>query len=315
MEPHLARGPAPVHLHYLVMAEKSHERGPADAHEYRGGHTQGSLHPPGVEEPSWAEAGAVPLIELRQVSAGYQTSAVLEDVSLKIWPGQFMAVVGPNGGGKTTLLRTILKMVPIAHGEILMRGERLRRSSLEGIGYVPQLETIDWNFPITVQEVIAMGFFSKRRWFGGPSLEDRQKLSDVMSRLNLRHLADRHIRELSGGQQQAVFLGRALLGDPQLILLDEPTAGLDIRSRDDVIHFLHEINHTGVAIVITAHDLNWVAAHLPWAVCLNRRLITEGRPQQIFNAAVLKETYSGEMVVFHHDGMVMIGERPHGPHT
>ena len=118
-----------------------------------------------------------------------------------------------------------------------------------------------------------------------------------------------------GGQQQAVFLGRALLGNPELILLDEPTAGLDIRSRDDVIHFLHEINHQGVAIVITAHDLNWVAAHLPWVVCLNRRLIAEGRPQEVLNATVLKETYRGEMVVFHHDGMVMIGERPHAPHT
>jgi ABC-type Mn2+/Zn2+ transport system ATPase subunit len=82
-----------------------------------------------------------------------------------------------------------------------------------------------------------------------------------------------------------------------------------------VIHFLHEINHQGVAVVITAHDLNWVAAHLPWAVCLNRRVVAEGRPQEVFNAAVLKETYSGEMVVFQHDGMIMIGERPHATHT
>jgi len=221
----------------------------------------------------------------------------------------------PNGGGKTTLLRTILKMVPLTQGEILMHGEKLRRASLERIGYVPQLETIDWNFPITVEEVIAMGFYNNNRWFRGPGAEEKQKLKEVMARLNLSGLGNRHIRELSGGQQQAVFLGRALLGNPKLILLDEPTAGLDIRSRDDVIHFLHEINHSGVAIVITAHDLNWVAAHLPWAVCLNRRLIAEGRPHRVFNAAVLKETYRGEMVVFHHDGMVMIGERPHAPHT
>lgn len=297
------------------MAKKSDTRRYADAHDHGPGHSRGSLHPPGVEEHSPADAGDLPLIELCEVSAGYETGGVLEGVSLKIWPGQFMAIVGPNGGGKTTLLRAILKMVPLTQGEILMRGERLRRSSLERIGYVPQLETIDWNFPITVEEVISMGFYSKSRWFSGPGTDDKQKLREVMDRLNLSHLGNRHIRELSGGQQQAVFLGRALLGDPQLILLDEPTSGLDIRSRDDVIHFLHEINHTGVAIVITAHDLNWVAAHLPWAACLNRRLIAQGRPQQIFNAAVLKETYSGEMVVFHHDGMVMIGERPHGSHT
>lgn len=283
-------------------------------HDHRPGDPQ-SLHPPGVEERVAPSSSTVPLIELVDVSSAYGSTIALENLSLKIWPGQFMAIVGPNGGGKTTLLRTILKMVPLTQGEILMHGEKLRRASLERIGYVPQLETIDWNFPITVEEVIAMGFYNNNRWFRGPGAEEKQKLKEVMARLNLSGLGNRHIRELSGGQQQAVFLGRALLGNPKLILLDEPTAGLDIRSRDDVIHFLHEINHSGVAIVITAHDLNWVAAHLPWAVCLNRRLIAEGRPHQVFNAAVLKETYRGEMVVFHHDGMVMIGERPHAPHT
>jgi ABC-type Mn2+/Zn2+ transport system ATPase subunit len=285
-----------------------------DAHDHEPA-DHGSLHPPGVEELSSSEFPGVPLLELREASASYADTLALENVSLKIWPGQFMAVVGPNGGGKTSLLRTILKMVPLTQGEILMRGEKLRKSSRERISYVPQLETIDWNFPITVEEVISMGFYHSHRWYRGHSLEQKQKLRSIMARLNLAGLGKRHIRELSGGQQQAVFLGRALLGDPKLILLDEPTAGLDIRSRDDVIHFLHEINHTGVAIVITAHDLNWVAAHLPWVVCLNRRLIAEGRPDKVFNATVLKETYRGEMVVFHHDGMVMIGERPHAPHN
>jgi zinc/manganese transport system ATP-binding protein len=282
-------------------------------HGHPPGHPHGSLHPHGVEEPVRTSFGGVPLVELSEVTNGYGTAPALQNISLKIWPGQFMAIVGPNGGGKTTLLRTVLGMVPVKEGKVLLRGKKLQRNSLERIGYVPQLEAIDWNFPITVEEVISMGFFIRNHWFRGIGSEERGKVHDIMARLNLSGLGDRHIRELSGGQQQAVFLGRALLGDPELILLDEPTAGLDIRSRDDVIHFLHEINHHGVAIVITAHDLNWVAAHLPWAACLNRRLIAEGQPQDIFNAAVLKETYRGEMVVFHHDGMVMIGERPHAP--
>jgi ABC-type Mn2+/Zn2+ transport system ATPase subunit len=284
-------------------------------HDHQSGHVQGSLHPHGIEEPLRSSFAGVPLVELAAVSNSYGATAALEDISLKIWPGQFMAIVGPNGGGKTTLLRTILGMIPASKGKVLLRGQEALRFALERIGYVPQLETIDWNFPITVEEVISMGFFARSRWLGGIGRDERRKLQEIMSRLNLGGLGSRHIRELSGGQQQAVFLGRALLGDPELILLDEPTAGLDIRSRDDVIHFLHEINHHGVAIVITAHDLNWVAAHLPWAVCLNRRLIAQGRPQEIFTAAVLKETYRGEMVVFHHDGMVMIGERPHGAHA
>jgi zinc/manganese transport system ATP-binding protein/zinc transport system ATP-binding protein len=283
-----------------------HDHHPGDPH---------SLHPPGLEERAVLQASGVPLVQLENVSVSYGATSALQNLSLKIWPGQFMAVVGPNGGGKTTLLRTILGMVCPEGGKIRFRGAASKNTGMHRVGYVPQLETIDWNFPITVEEVITMGFFNKSRWFGGIGENETRKLRDVMERLNLTGLGDRHIRELSGGQQQAVFIGRALLDNPELLLLDEPVAGLDIRSRDDVIHFLHEINHQGVAIAITAHDLNWVAAHLPWVVCLNRRLVAEGPPQQIFNAAVLKETYSGEMVVFNHDGMVVVGERPHAPHN
>jgi zinc/manganese transport system ATP-binding protein/zinc transport system ATP-binding protein len=283
-----------------------HDHHPGDPH---------SLHPSGVEERLWHKAAGVALVELTQVSSNYGETVALQNVSLKIWPGQFMAIVGPNGGGKTTLLRTILGMVPVASGKILMRGAALSRTTLQRIAYVPQLETIDWNFPITVEEVITMGFFVKNRWFGGIGEKEKRKLDNIMERLNLNGLGQRHIRELSGGQQQAVFIGRALVGDPELILLDEPASGLDIRSRDDVIHFLHEINHQGVAVVLTAHDLNWVAAHLPWALCLNHRVIAEGRPNEIFTAEVLNEVYSGELVVIHQDGMVMIGERPHAPHS
>ena len=282
-------------------------------HDHRPGDPQ-SLHPPGIEERHWNQTAGAPLVELAQVSSGYGNTIALQNVSLTIRAGQFMAIVGPNGGGKTTLLRSILGMVPPSAGKILLRGKPLSRSSLQRIGYVPQLETIDWNFPITVEEVITMGFFVRNRWFGGIGAQERRKLHNILERLNLAGLGNRHIRELSGGQQQAVFIGRALVGDPELILLDEPASGLDIRSRDDVIHFLHEINHQGVAIVLTAHDLNWVAAHLPWALCLNHRVIAEGSPNEIFNAEVLKEAYSGELVVMHHDGMVMIGERPHAPH-
>ena len=282
-------------------------------HDHRPGDPY-SLHPPGSEEPHRHGAEETSLVELRDVTVDYGKRVALEQVSLNIWPGEFMAIVGPNGGGKTTLLRTILGMIPITSGSMRLRGQPVTHE-LERIGYVPQLEAIDWNFPITVEEVIAMGFRDKARWFRGLSHEQKHKLADIMERLHLGGLGKRHIRELSGGQQQAVFIGRALLGEPELILLDEPASGLDIRSRDDVVHFLHEINHQGVAIVLTAHDLNWVAAHFPWTLCLNRKVIVEGRPNEVFNSEVLKETYSGDLVVMHRDGMVMIGERPHAPHT
>ncbi|MFQ5853351.1 MAG: metal ABC transporter ATP-binding protein [Candidatus Binatia bacterium] len=280
-------------------------------HDSKADEVGGSLHPHGAAEPPESRISRVPVVEFSHVTSGYGNSVAIQDVSLRIWPGQFVAVVGPNGGGKTTLLRTILGTIRPLHGKLAVRGQPLDEKALEKIGYVPQLETIDWSFPITAEEVILMGLFRKNQWFRRMREEDREKLEKVMDRLNLSGLGKRHIRELSGGQQQAVFLGRALLGDPDLILLDEPTAGLDIRSRDDVIHFLHEINHQGVAIVITAHDLNWVAAHLPWVVCLNCRIIAQGQPQEVFISPVLRETYRGEVVVFQRDGMIMIGERPH----
>jgi zinc/manganese transport system ATP-binding protein len=286
----------------------------ANPHDHRPGDPH-SLHPSSAEERLWHRAEGVALVELAHVSNGYGSTPALIEVSLNIWPAQFMAIVGPNGGGKTTLLRTILGMVPVASGKVLWRGQPLKQKSSLHIGYVPQLETIDWNFPITVEEVMALGFFVRRRWSSRIGEKEKGKLAEIMERLNLDGLGKRHIRELSGGQQQAVFIGRALLGEPELILLDEPAAGLDISSRDDVIHFLHEINHQGVAVVITAHDLNWVAAHLPWAVCLNHKLIAEGRPNEVFSAEVLHDVYRGELVVLHQDGMVMIGERPHAPHN
>ncbi len=283
-----------------------------DHHRVTGPNTgRGTLHPHGSMEPHGAHLQEVPLLEIDHVTSGYENGPVLQDVSIKIWPGQFVAVVGPNGGGKTTLLRTILGTIRPTVGKVALRGLPITVGSLGRIGFVPQLETIDWNFPITVEEVILMGLYRKNHWLKRISKEDRVRLHELMERLNLAALGKRHIGELSGGQQQAAFLGRALLGEPDLILLDEPAAGLDIRSRDDVVHFLHEINHQGVAIILTAHDLNWVAAHLPWVICLNRRVIAAGQPPQVFNSQVLRETYRGDMVVFQHEGMIMVGERRH----
>ena len=284
-------------------------------HTDRVHHVHGRLH--GHSRPhaggrEWSEQGR-PIVELSDVSSGYRETLGIAHVNLKLWPAQFLAVVGPNGGGKTTLLRTILGHIRPREGRIAVNGNPADGSSLRSVGYVPQLEQIDLSFPITVEEVVLLGLSRDRPWFRRTAPEERDRAHEIMARLNLLELKDRQIRELSGGQQQAAFIARALLGEPELILLDEPTSGLDIRSRDEVVHFLHEINHSGVAILITSHDLNWVAAHLPWVVCLNRHVIAEGDPQKVFTTQVLGETYKGEMVVFQHGDMIMVGERPHSP--
>lgn len=285
----------------------------SERHTDRVHHVHGRLHGhPHAGSQEWSEHGQ-PIVELSGVSSGYWQAPGITRVNLRLWPAQFLAVVGPNGGGKTTLLRTILGHLQPSEGEVTVKGIQGSGASLGSVGYVPQLEQIDLSFPITVEEVVMLGLSRHRQWFRRTNAEERDRATEIMQRLNLLDLRYRQIRELSGGQLQATLIARALLGEPELILLDEPTSGLDIRSRDEVVHFLHEINHSGVAILITSHDLNWVAAHLPWVVCLNRHVIAEGEPQEIFTTKVLEETYKGEMVVFQHGDMIMVGERPHYP--
>jgi zinc/manganese transport system ATP-binding protein/zinc transport system ATP-binding protein len=179
------------------------------------------------------------------------------------------------------------------------------------VGYVPQLETIDWNFPVTVREVVMMGRTMDNRFFPWYRRQDRMLADEMMERLGISHLARRHIRELSGGQQQRVFLARALVSSPRILLLDEPTSGVDIKTRDDVMHLLHELNHQGITIIMTTHEINAVAVHLPWVICLNGRVLAEGPPSHIITPETLKLTYGAEMPVIHYQGMTLVAESPH----
>jgi len=262
-------------------------------HDHRPGDPS-SLHPSGIEERLWHKAAGVALVELAQVSSAYGEIFALQNVSLKIWPGQFMAIVGPNGGGKTTLLRTILGMVPVNSGHVLMRGESSSRSSLQRIGYVPQLETIDWNFPITVEEVITMGFFVKNRWLGGIGDSEKRKLYNIMERLNLSGLGTRHIRELSGGQQQAVFIGRALVGDPELILLDEPAAGVNRTLLNELLDAVRRLRDQGKTVLLVEHDMKVVMGLCETVFVLDHgEKLAEGAPGVIQADERVIEAYFG----------------------
>lgn len=147
-----------------------------------------------------------------------------------------------------------------------------------------------------------------------PSAETKRKMRDTLDRLGIGELAQRHIRDLSGGQQQRVFLARALIAEPDLLVLDEPTTGVDMRTAENVLRLLADLNRSGITILMTTHDLNAAAAHLPWVICLNRRIIAQGSPDEIFAEGVLNETYQGEMIVIRQDGMLFVQQKPHG-HT
>jgi len=255
-----------------------------------------------------------PLVELNRVTLSYGEEPILSNISLHLHPGQFAALVGPSGAGKTSLLKLILGTLQPSSGEICIHGKALNGRPAPRIGYVPQLETVDWNFPVTVEQVVLMGGIRSSGAMPWPSDRTRLKAGAVLERLGISELAKRHIRDLSGGQQQRVFLARALIAEPDLLVLDEPTTGVDMNTAEGVLHLLAELNRQGVTILMTTHDLNTAAAHLPWVICLNRKVIAQGPPDEIFTEEILNQTYQGEMLVIRQGDMLFVHQKPHS-HT
>lgn len=242
------------------------------------------------------------LVRVQGATFGYDAQPVLEDVTLTIEPDDFIGVVGPSGSGKTSLLRLLLGTATPQHGTVT------RRPGV-AVAYVPQLETVNWNFPVTVAECVLMA--RTGRTLPWPTRHEKADVSKVLERLGIGSLAQRHIRELSGGQQQRMFIARALLRRPQLLLMDEPTTGVDVTSRHDMLHLLGELNDDGVAILLTTHDLNGVAAHLPTLVALHRTVIAVGTPAEVINGPVLERTYGAPMEVLEHLGMPVVLDHYH----
>jgi zinc/manganese transport system ATP-binding protein/zinc transport system ATP-binding protein len=253
-----------------------------------------------------------PIVELRDVSFGYVATPVVRDVSLHLHPGQFAALVGPSGAGKTTLLKLVLGTLQPTSGEVLVAGRPLRGGTAPQVGYVPQLETVDWNFPVTVSEVVLMGRIRRAGPLPWASRAARREVADVLEQLGIADLAQQHIRNLSGGQQQRVFLARALIARPAILVLDEPTTGVDLRTAEQVLHLLGDLNRQGTTILMTTHDLNAAAAHVPWVVCLNGSVVAQGPPELVFTEPTLNATYDGDMMVLRQDGMIFVQQRPHG---
>ena len=245
---------------------------------------------------------APPIIELEHVSVAFQDVLVLDDVSLHVPVGASLAVIGPNGAGKTTLLQVILGMVRPVSGSVRIFGRAPWELGAERrkIGYVPQVMSVDLTFPISAQEVVLMGRYGRMGLGRRPSAPDRAVVQLALERVGIADLADRPIARLSGGQRQRVFLARALANEPELLLLDEPTTGVDVASSESLYELLRDLYTAGMTMLLVSHDVGVVASYVQGVVCINRKVVVHGRPEEVLGSDELAQMYGCAAMFFHH---------------
>lgn len=267
------------------------------------------------------------ILSLRDISYGYVShKPVIENVNLQIPEGRFLGLLGPSGSGKSTLIKIIAGLYEPWTGSVQFNATKMSddynmRDNREDendvsrhfyhsnypdyssshrydvkqfvIGYVPQVETIDWNFPVTVKEVVGMGVWDKSGVTPFLSKDNVIEIDRVLDNLGIysHEFGKRQIRELSGGEQQRVFLARALVRNPNILILDEPTSGVDHNTKEKILNVLSSLSDLGMTIIMATHDIRGIARRLPWIVCMNKTVIAEGRPSDVLTDKNLLKTY------------------------
>ena len=239
---------------------------------------------------------AAPLVEFHDVTVAYGRRPVLWNIDLTISEPCLFGIVGPNGAGKSTLLKAALGLVPLAGGEVRLFGEPLDRVRRR-VGYVPQRETVDWDFPVSVMDVVLMGTYSRVGWLRRPGAAERAVARESLARVGLEDLAGRQIGRLSGGQQQRVFLARALAQQADVYFLDEPMAGVDARSQEQILTVLSGLRELGKLVIVVHHDLRAVTDWFDAVALIDMRLVATGPTRETLTPDNLRRTYAGAVDV------------------
>ena len=237
--------------------------------------------------------GNLPLA-IHDLTVAYHRKPVIWDVDLNIPEGKLVGVVGPNGAGKSTLLKACLDLVPKTSGEVQVYGAPYRERR-DLVGYVPQRESVDWDFPVSALDVVAMGTYGRVGWFRRVGKRQKQVAAEALERVGIADLGNRQISQLSGGQQQRVFLARALAQDAQLYLMDEPFAAVDAATEEAIVSLLKELNGGGKTCLVVHHDLATVMRYFDWLVLLNMRVVASGPTEEVFTRENLQKTYGGKL--------------------
>jgi ABC-type Mn2+/Zn2+ transport system ATPase subunit len=251
--------------------------------------------------PAVSANGRPPAVDIRGLWVGYNHLPALEDVSIQVRQGEVVGIIGPNGSGKSTLMKSILGLVKPWRGDISIFGQP-RGEQRKQIGYMPQIEDVEWDFPVSVADVALMGRYAQRGLLRHPSRQDREAADSALHRVGMYQHRHRLIGELSGGQRRRVLLARALANNPRLLLMDEPMAGLDATVQHRLLDIMDDLRAEGTTILLSTHDLSCVSTCAARVACLNRRLVAFGTPAEVLTETVLNETFGTHLLLVHMDG-------------
>jgi zinc transport system ATP-binding protein len=256
-------------------------------------------------ETSAQASGNTAVVTTHGVYFSYGGAYVLEDVNIAVNQRDFACIVGPNGGGKTTLLKLMLGLISPTRGSVYVFGHT-PNGVARRIGYVPQYTLFDPSFPITVMDIVLMGRLGRKPHIGPFRRADKDVVMRVLNEMGVGDLYRRPFGALSGGQRQRVLIARALAAEPELLLLDEPTANLDARVEQELLDLLGALNRK-LTIVMVSHDIAFVSAYVKSVICVRRRVVTH--PTSAITGDVISEIYGGKVKIVRHDGHLEEEER------
>ena len=231
-----------------------------------------------------------PLVTVRNLTLRYGQQIALEDADVTLRAGEFAAIIGPNGAGKSTLLKALVGLITPDAGTVAFAPELGRPQT--AVAYVPQQQTLDWAFPVTVWDTAMMGRTARLGWGRWPGRADRERVAEALDKAGVYDLKDRHIGALSGGQRQRVLLARMLARDARILLLDEPLTGVDAATQERIMRLLRDQAGEGRAVVMVTHDLEAAASACDYLVLVNRRVIAQGRPDEVYTPGNVEATFS-----------------------
>jgi manganese/zinc/iron transport system ATP- binding protein len=249
-----------------------------------------------VVDASTSGASTNIALSVDDLTVAYHRKPVIWDVGFDLPAGSLIGVVGPNGAGKSTLLKAVMDLVPIASGRVKVFGETYRQNR-HRVGYVPQRESVDWDFPVDALDVVTMGLYSRIGWCLPVRRRHRELALEALRRVGIADLARRQISQLSGGQQQRTFLARALVQDADLYLMDEPFAAVDASTEKAIVEILRELKQRGKTALVIHHDLQTVPEYFDYVVLLNMRVVACGPVPQTFTSENLQKTYGGRLTL------------------